>query len=379
MLRVLAVSGNVVASLDAEAVRRMASGQNFGKQLKMHLESLIGTPHYRQRLFLQDQEVNNASWDLTKPVDLQLVQLPTRQGQAQGLVKAARRGNVATIEKFLEDLQDPDEEWSYEDGDFFFQVYLAETPLLVAARNGNLQVVELLLTAKADVNHCDSQERRSPLLVAAGFGHAAVVRRLIQADAKVDQVDRYGRTPLWVAVAGRCLKVVQILVDAGANLDQGADASDDVSDVESEDGITPMSVAAESGHLRILQCLLKAGADKNKADNLGRSPLWFAAATDHKSCVLALLKAGANKDQMNRDGKTPLLVATACASPAVVRCLVQHGADVEMPDNFGRTPAEELEMKGSMLLAEEKRQMRRALKGAVQKLHGARLQKPDSI
>ncbi|CAJ1410364.1 unnamed protein product [Effrenium voratum] len=124
-----------------------------------------------------------------------------------------------------------------------------------------------------------------------------------------------------------------------------------------------MSVAAESGHLRILQCLLKAGADKNKADNLGRSPLWFAAATDHKSCVLALLKAGANKDQMNRDGKTPLLVATACASPAVVRCLVQHGADVEMPDNFGRTPAEELEMKGSMLLAEEKRQMRRALKG----------------
>lgn len=50
----------------------------------------------------------------------------------------------------------------------------------------------------------------------------------------------------------------------------------------------------------ILQCLLKAGADKNKADNLGRSPLWFAAATDHKSCVLALLKAGANKDQMNR-------------------------------------------------------------------------------
>ena len=40
MLRVLAVSGNVVASLDAEAVRRMASGQNFGKQLKMHLESL---------------------------------------------------------------------------------------------------------------------------------------------------------------------------------------------------------------------------------------------------------------------------------------------------------------------------------------------------
>ena len=39
-------------------------------------------------------------------------------------------------------------------------------------------------------------------------------------------------------------------MDAGANLDQGADASDDVSDVESEDGITPMSVAAESGHLR---------------------------------------------------------------------------------------------------------------------------------
>ena len=55
-------------------------------------------------------------------------------------------------------LLQPRQEWSYEDGDFFFQVYLAETPLLVAARNGNLQVVELLLTAKADVNHCDSQD-----------------------------------------------------------------------------------------------------------------------------------------------------------------------------------------------------------------------------
>eukprot|EP00913_Durusdinium_trenchii_P011673 g10962.t1 len=129
-----------------------------------------------------------------------------------------------------------------------------------------------------------------------------IVERLLSAAANVNQADSFGRTALWVGVAGRCLKVVQLLVAQRADLNLGAEAIEE--DFNEDDGITPLSLAAENGSLRILRFLIRSRANLNKADQEGRSPLWFAAAVGQPQCALALLKAGCNRDQMSRDTRT---------------------------------------------------------------------------
>ncbi|CAK9060668.1 unnamed protein product [Durusdinium trenchii] len=320
-----------VANFDPATVQSLAavSGERFGAELKRCLEIQTRTPRFRQRLLYQGREVSRATWDLTVPQELQLVILSVRGGNARALVDATERGDLHSVQKVLEDLQDPNEEDIVDE-------YEARLPLLIASTGGFLQIVECLLSANADVNRCDRVERRTALQAASGFGRVMIVERLLSAAANVNQADSFGRTALWVGVAGRCLKVVQLLVAQRADLNLGAEAIEE--DFNEDDGITPLSLAAENGSLRILRFLIRSRANLNKADQEGRSPLWFAAAVGQPQCALALLKAGCNRDQMSRDGKTPLHMASGHHDASMVRCLVEHGADVEMPDNVGRTP-----------------------------------------
>ena len=68
-----------------------------------------------------------------------------------------------------------------------------------------------------------------------------------------------------------------------------------------------MIEAAYGGHVETVQLLLSAGADKDKADNDGKTPLIRAAGEGHIETVRLLLSAGADKDKADSDGKTPLI------------------------------------------------------------------------
>lgn len=66
------------------------------------------------------------------------------------------------------------------------------TALHSAARVGSLQVLELLLEARGEVNALD-RRGQAPLHFATG----AVARRLLEAGAEVDLQDHSGATPLF--------------------------------------------------------------------------------------------------------------------------------------------------------------------------------------
>ena len=66
------------------------------------------------------------------------------------------------------------------------------TPLLVACRNGNLDIVRLLLAHGAIVNNPDSNY--SALNNAAISGHIGVVNKLLDRGADPTWVDRYKRS-----------------------------------------------------------------------------------------------------------------------------------------------------------------------------------------
>lgn len=66
-------------------------------------------------------------------------------------------------------------------------------------------------------------------------------------------------------------------------------------------GYTALHYAAQSKHVRIMEQLLDAGADKDCKDNHDSTPLHVAAAAhDDHNVVICLLHRGANKDARNK-------------------------------------------------------------------------------
>ena len=77
------------------------------------------------------------------------------------------------------------------------------TPLHLAAYNGNIGAVDLLLGAGADVASTRHPLAMTPLHAAAAAGHREVCARLTEAGAAVDARDGRGRTPsAWAARRG---------------------------------------------------------------------------------------------------------------------------------------------------------------------------------
>ena len=77
------------------------------------------------------------------------------------------------------------------------------TPLHLAAYNGNIGAVDLLLGAGGDVASTRHPLGMTPLAAAAAAGHREVCARLLAAGAAVDARDSRGRTPsAWARLRG---------------------------------------------------------------------------------------------------------------------------------------------------------------------------------
>ena len=106
--------------------------------------------------------------------------------------------------------------------------------------------------------------------------------------------------PLHAAARNGSLKCVLLLLEAGANKDQG----------RTNNGATPLYIAAQNGHLEIVRILVESGANKDQGTtDIGATPLLAAAANGHLEVVRFLAESGANKDQgTTNDGSTPLCI-----------------------------------------------------------------------
>ena len=143
--------------------------------------------------------------------------------------------------------------------------------------------------------------------------------------------DANGMTPLCAASLNGSLKCVSLLIEAGANKDQGL----------TDDGATPLYIAAQEGHLEVVQFLVESGANKDQGlTDDGATPLHAAAQEGHLEIVRFLVESGANKDQgLTDDGATPLHAAAQEGHLEVVRFLVESGAtdnvDLHMAAHYG--------------------------------------------
>lgn len=109
-----------------------------------------------------------------------------------------------------------------------------DTPVLVsAAAQGFVEIVQLLIAARANVN---SGYESLPLISAAEQGHLNIVRLLLAAGAYLNTQDASGCTALMVAAATGQLAVVRFLVASGAQF------------TATNVGETALSLAEKGGH-----------------------------------------------------------------------------------------------------------------------------------
>uniref|UniRef100_A0A8C2D804 Ankyrin repeat domain 52a n=1 Tax=Cyprinus carpio TaxID=7962 RepID=A0A8C2D804_CYPCA len=171
---------------------------------------------------------------------------------------------------------------------------------------------------------CQDQERRTPLHAAAWLGDVHIMELLISAGANVNAKDHVWLTPLHRAAASRN-EMVKLLLNKGANL-----SASDKKDRQ------PIHWAAYLGHLEVVKLLVSQGSDKICKDKRGYTPLHAAAASGHVDVVKYLLRNGI--DEPNAFGNTALHVACYTGQEAVANELVNRGANVNQPNHRGYTP-----------------------------------------
>lgn len=230
------------------------------------------------------------------------------------------------------------------------------TPLLAAAHEGRLPLIEQLVTAGAEINFVPlglrefamsrssaplserelmaAASRGDTALIAAGrAGHIEVVDYLLQHDAKFDVANRQGEVVLFIAAAQGDQVLVKKLLDHGADansLEQGNRASH-LSLARSAMGRDSVLIrAAQQGHLEVVRLLLGAGADVNHRGFMGRTALYSAVENGRMGVAGVLLEQGANAGQASMAGITPVMEAAKSGNPRLIQALLDKGADINI-------------------------------------------------
>ena len=209
------------------------------------------------------------------------------------------------------------------------------TPLMFAAREGDVESARLLAAAGADVNAV-AGDGKDALGLAIFNGNYELASLLVDSRASVNRPDTQGFTPLFWAVDRRNMEtapnfpwmvtadplpLIRKLLDAGANPNALVNNTPRARMRAGSPRIvfaTPLMRAAFSGDLELVKLLLAHGADARMTSKDGETMVEAAA--------------GLGFIQGYSKGRTP------AGTLEVVKLFVEGGADVNAADDYGITP-----------------------------------------
>ncbi len=216
------------------------------------------------------------------------------------------------------------------------------TPLLFAARVGDIESAHLLLAAGADPDEA-TEEEGSTLVVAAASGHEELALLLLEAGADPNARIEHDFPPYDYAPIAR---------SNGNNLPQ-------ISLV----GVTPFFLAAANSDVMAMRYLVERRADPKISTIETTTPLMVASGISHErggagfggmvteeyekssddwnrtlEAVKMAVDLGVDVNAANVDERTALHGAVFMGDTRLIRYLVEQGADLEAKDKYGQSP-----------------------------------------
>lgn len=235
------------------------------------------------------------------------------------------------------------------------------TPLIIAARKGYTEIVNLLLTHKADVN----------LRFYASFGvnynaleeafhsrtlSTQIIKSLIDAGADVSKIKKDSNNYFILALQEKNIELIKLLLENGANINSVSNDGTSIlnfmitSDIDNleiydyilkngmdpnikdKDGKTAIMYAAEKGKLDILKRLIDTVARTNICDNEKKGILCHAMINNHYDIVKYLIE---NKIELCMEDKEKTLILTD--NIKLAKFLLENGVNINAQDSNLRT------------------------------------------
>ncbi|KAI9332899.1 ankyrin repeat-containing domain protein [Zopfochytrium polystomum] len=169
------------------------------------------------------------------------------------------------------------------------------------SNNDTLTIIRLLLAANASINLAEERAGLTPLHLAAREGDLAIVALLIGHGADLEALTHSGFSPLAIASLNGRVEVVRELLQCGAS--PFATSFEGVSVMHAAvmgvgvSGGSSGGATAEAS-ARILRMLLEKGAEVDTTDARGETPLGIASRGGNLYAVKVLVEAGASLDQL---------------------------------------------------------------------------------
>ena len=205
-----------------------------------------------------------------------------------------------------------------------------KTPLLVAVQHNKYNTAEIFLKKGCNINK--KYNGLPPLFVAAANGDIKMVKILLQYNPSLDGLTNEG--VLSYVIKGKHDKVLKALLDYSKNT---------IKDEEIKNGKTPLILAAQKSSIEIVETLLDHGADPSKTDDNNNNIVHCAAQNKDSKIIAKLLSYDYRKkldiksmiNAENNKQQTPVLLAAHYGDIERVKTLLETGAKPLQKDRYG--------------------------------------------
>lgn len=228
------------------------------------------------------------------------------------------------------------------------------SPILLAAQNGNLNIIKEFVKKGADINQVLGRNYTTPLIKAIKFGNDESAIYLVENGAKIDIKDGEGKDALDYAIEENNNELIKYLLVKSNRLNYAdtfgksvlmkAIETDNIELVEyllakdlntnlkDSKGYSALTYAVENNNYTIFQMLLNEGADINVLDKKGNNLLFHSLRSDFSKITDILVEKLPLKHK-NLDGYNNFYYALDKRNLDVALILAKEGIEIQIPES----------------------------------------------